>query len=675
MSLGDQSGIQLEENIIDYENLNNDITYEEVLKAVTGAKRGKATGPDDVPVEVLCNSTVIGFLSVLFDICFKKSLVPGDWAKGVISPIPKSTTKPMDPLTYRGITVTSCVYMVFCSVLLAHLTLWCNINEVIVDEQNGFRDGRSTTDHLFTVTSVLETRKLRRQSTYAAFIDFKQAYDRIPRSLLFKKLELIGIGGNFLEIIKTIYQDTKCCVRINGHHSDWFNVSCGLKQGCLLLRLLFSLYVNNLAQDINDVGIGVTIADMKLSILLYADDIILLAETESDLQSMLDSLTQWCLKWGLVINTAKSNVIHFRGISVPISKYSFRCGDQYLNYVSQYKYLGFILTEHLDFNVSVESVAKVCNRALGSLISKFKKNGGFPYVTFSKLYDTLVWPIMDYSSAIWGTRDYNVVNKIHNHACRLFLGVGKYTPTCAVHCEMAWISPLHRQWISVTRYLCRLRKMNMERINKKVFVWAVNAAKQKCHNWYWRVMRHFNDMGPAWILDYNLSDNVMIQAMDGAMQNLIQEKWMTQLWREESKTGSGRNKLRAFRYFKSDIGVEPYVTNIVPRSVRSDFAKMRCGVAPLQIEVGRYTGQAESDRLCPMCMTDVESENHVLIDCDFYFDITESLMTNASNIDPCFINMCSFDKFCFLMSHEQLQIDTAKTCQKILSRRQSFIYV
>ena len=663
LSLGDQPEIQLEENIIDYENLNNDKTYEEVLKAVTSAKWGKAKGPDDVPVEVLCNSTVIGFLSVLFDICFKKSLVPADWAKGIISPIPKFTTKPMDPLTYRGITVTSCVYKVLCSVLLARLTLWCNNNEVIVDEQNGFRVGRSTTDHLFTVTSVLETRKLRRQSTYAAFIDFKQAYDRIPRRLLFEKLELIGIGGNFFETIKIIYQDTKCCVRINKHHSDWFNVSCGLNQGCLLSPLLFSLYINDLAQDIKDLGIGVTIADMKLlSILLYADDIILLAETESDLQSMPDSLTQWCLKWGLVINTAKSNVIHFCGISEPMSKYSFRCGDQYLDYVSQYKYLGFILTEHLDFNVSVESVEKVCNRALGSLISKFKKNGGFPYVTFSKLYDTLVWPIMDYSSAIWGTHDYNVVNTIHNQACRFFLGVGKYTPTCAVHCEMAWISPLHRQWISVTRYLCRLRKMDMERINKKVFVWAVNAAKQKCHNWYWRVMRHFSDMGLAWILDYNVSDNVMIQAMDGAMMhNLTKEKWMTQLWREESKTGSGRNKLHAFHYFKSDIGVEPYVTNIVPRSVRSDFAKMGCGVAPLQIELGLYTGQAESDRLCPMCMKDIESENHVLIDCDFHFDITESLMTNASNIDPCFINMCSFDKFCFLMSHEQLQIDTAKT--------------
>ena len=99
---------------------------------------------------------------------------------------------------------------------------------------------------------------------------------------------------------------------------------------------------------------------MKLSILLYADDIILLAETDSDLQSMFDSLTQWRLKWGLVINTAKSNVIHFRWISLPkcMSKYSFRCGDQYLDYVSQYKYLGFILTEHLDYNVPAESVAK-----------------------------------------------------------------------------------------------------------------------------------------------------------------------------------------------------------------------------------------------------------------------------------------------------------------------------
>ena len=56
--------------------------------------------------------------------------------------------------------------------------------------------------------------------------------------------------------------------------------------------------------------------------------------------------------------------------------------------------------------------------------------------------------------------------------------------------------------------------------------------------------------------------------------------------------------------------------------------------------------------------------------CDFYSDITQDLMERAQDIDVRFNNMCSFDKFCFLMSHEQLQVDSAKACQKILPRRQ-----
>ena len=102
----------------------------------------------------------------------------------------------------------------------------------------------------------------------------------------------------------------------------------------------------------------------------------------------------------------------------------------------------------------------------------------------------------------------------------------------------------------------------------------------------------------------------------------------------------------------------------MPRSVRSDFAKMRCGVAPLQIEIGRYTGQAESDRLCPMCMKDIESENHVLIDCDFYFDITESLMTNASNIDPCFITCAPLIDFVFSCPMNSYKLTLPKPAKK-----------
>lgn len=64
------------------------------------------------------------------------------------------------------------------------------------DSQNGFRKGRSTIDHIKSLSSIIETRKLKRLSTFTAFIDFRKAYDGINRNLLFQNLLHIGVNGN-----------------------------------------------------------------------------------------------------------------------------------------------------------------------------------------------------------------------------------------------------------------------------------------------------------------------------------------------------------------------------------------------------------------------------------------------------------------------------------------------
>ena len=75
----------------------------------------------------------------------------------------------------------------------------------------------------------------------------------------------------------------KCAVRINDRLTDWFSVSCGLKQGCSLSSILFNLYINDLVELINALNIGIDINGEKIGILLYADDAVLLAESEDDL--------------------------------------------------------------------------------------------------------------------------------------------------------------------------------------------------------------------------------------------------------------------------------------------------------------------------------------------------------------------------------------------------------
>ena len=81
-----------------------------------------------------------------------------------------------------------------------------------------------------------------KKDTFASFIDFS----KIDRSLLWHKLSQIGADGKMLRSLKSLYENVKCTVRINGVHSEWFDVNTGLKQRCLLSLLFFNAFVNDL---------------------------------------------------------------------------------------------------------------------------------------------------------------------------------------------------------------------------------------------------------------------------------------------------------------------------------------------------------------------------------------------------------------------------------------------
>ena len=129
-------------------------------------------------------------------------------------------------------------------------------------------------------------------NTFATFIDFSKAYDRIDRTLLWHKLSNIRIDGKMFNALKSLYySNVKCTVRLNGVHSDWFKVQTGLKQGCILSPLLFNDFVNDLIQEIRRLHVGIPYTDDELiSILLYVDDIVLLSANERDMQTIVNCL-------------------------------------------------------------------------------------------------------------------------------------------------------------------------------------------------------------------------------------------------------------------------------------------------------------------------------------------------------------------------------------------------
>ena len=111
--------------------------------------------------------------------------------------------------------------------------------------------------------------------------------------------------------------------------------------------------------------------------------------------------------------------MHFRPPSVDRTASLFMCGNDNVNICDKYVYLGLHLSEHLDYNIMAKYVSQSAGRALGLLIVKYRSVGG---LSFSKLFDSMVWPVINYGAAIWGTRTFSCIDAFLNRALRFFLG-------------------------------------------------------------------------------------------------------------------------------------------------------------------------------------------------------------------------------------------------------------
>ena len=241
-------------------------------------------------------------------------------------------------------------------------------------------------------------------------------------------LKNIGINNEFLNIMTALYKKTECTIKINDKVTDWFQTYAGIRQGQNDSPTQFAIYANSLAEDIKSLGPGIKIGDTLICLLMYADDIVLIAESEKDLQLMLDKLTRWCSKWRMLLNTEKTQTVHIRHKNAQKTTFIFKVAGTNVKIVNRYRYLGVTFNELFGKQEPGNILADGANRALGKLLSKYYLNKGLGIGTYTKLYESCVVPVMDYCSSIWGYNDNDKLDKIHMKTIRCYNGVNRYAP-------------------------------------------------------------------------------------------------------------------------------------------------------------------------------------------------------------------------------------------------------
>jgi hypothetical protein len=293
----------------------------------------------------------------------------------------------------------------------------------------------------------------------------------VNRDLLLYKLLELGIDGGIYNSIKSLYTNNRASVKINNKFTSSFLTSCGVRQGDPLSPTLFNVYINDLLLGLETLNCGIEINSKSICSLAYADDIVLLAQHEKDMEKLLDYTVNWIKTWKLEINVEKSAFIHFRPKRMNASNCDFKINNNVLQRSNQYTYLGVCLTEHLDYKHLTDILANSAGRALGALIGKFIQFPYMGYQTYYNIFNTCVLPIMQYCASVWGYQEYSKCENVQLRAGRIFLGLNRFVANLAVRGDLGWVTCRTLQKLCMLRYWNRLLCMSDNNLAKLVFLW------------------------------------------------------------------------------------------------------------------------------------------------------------------------------------------------------------
>ena len=391
-----------------FSELDFRISRQEIDRAFTKLNRKASDGPDRISGELLYSAR--GILTPLLLTMFNKAFChishPSIWSDNFLKSIFKKDDA-SDPNNYRGIAVGSTVGKLFDRILLNRLEKRIKSTRPISCNQIRFTKGHRTADHIFVLKTIVDKIvRVERGRLFVVFIDFRKAYDRINRDLLFLKLQKSGIRGTFYKNIKALYNSISYRVRVRGGTLDPISSTLGLKQGGVLSPLLFNLYIDDLKDIFDESCDPVKMCENPLSHLLYADDLVLMSTSETGLNNGLKRLADYCETWQLEVNMKKSQVIIFNRSERKLTGTKFMFQNKPMEIVKSYCYLGIDLYPSGTFRTSIVNLMDKARKAMFPLFSTIAQFQ-LPCSNGINLFNSMIKPICLYNAE-------NLANLSHN---------------------------------------------------------------------------------------------------------------------------------------------------------------------------------------------------------------------------------------------------------------------
>ena len=379
LSVDDLVGISISEECVD--------------GAFAHLKCGKSDGSGIVSDHLIHALPAIrSFVSLLFTAILRHGYMPEQLRNCILVPIPKANKDPAISDSYRPISLASA---------LSKALEWCILLQypeyfTTSGLQFGFKERMSTTLCTGTVKNVISRYMHEGSSVFACFLDASKAFDLVNHEILFNRLLERNFPVHLTRFFLTWYKDQRMCVRWKNAFSDSFPISNGVRQGGVLSPILFTIYIDDLLDNLRNCGVGCFWDSVFAGAMGYADDVVLLSPSPAALRIMLHCCEDFAFERGLQFNPSKTQLIRFSWSSSSSCTARFNFCGQQLSFSDTVTHLGHLLHYNLsdvpDINHKLRDMVKKAN----CLLASFPRVGP---IILTRLFQSYCLSL--YGSALW----------------------------------------------------------------------------------------------------------------------------------------------------------------------------------------------------------------------------------------------------------------------------------
>lgn len=396
-------------------------SVKEVEDAISLLSNRKSPGADGIHPEIIKfgGQVLVQRLHEIIVDSWENRSPPQDWKDAQLITLFKKGDRRLCG-NYRGISLLSIPGKVFARILLNRLGSYAE--GLLPEAQCGFRAGRGTIDMIFSLKQIQEKCIEQRMPLYMVFVDFTKAFDTVNREALWIILRKFGCPAHFTELVSALHTGMKASVSMKGDMSDYFVVDNGVKQGCVLAPILFSIYLTAvLNHAFRDSQKGVWIqsrpgADLfnvnqfkstrsttKVLVreLMFADDTAFIAHTHSDAQEIISLFATSAHQFGLKVNIKKTEVMYQPPPGLLETGENIHIDGEDLALVDKFKYLGSTISKDNKLDNELEIRISNASRSFGRLRERVWNNKDLTIKTKCAVYRAIVLSTLLYGVESW----------------------------------------------------------------------------------------------------------------------------------------------------------------------------------------------------------------------------------------------------------------------------------